>query len=84
MAVDADWISVVGETKTLEDGGFIGDLMSVAAAHIDEAVSKGQITQENAGEVYIAMLPAAFKEGISYFLQLKQIKLGIIPSTLGK
>lgn len=80
---DTSWPLIVG-AKTIADGGYIGDLMTVANAHIQEAIDTGRITQAEAGQVYTAMIPAAFREGASYFLQKKQIDLGIIPSALSK
>ena len=80
---DADWDTIVSE-KSINDGGFVGDLLTLARAHIDDAVTNNEITQEQAGMIYTEMIPSAFKEGINYFLQIKQIRLGIIPSTLSK
>ena len=62
---DVLWSDIVG-AMTLEDGGYTGDLMTVARAHIDDAVSKNRLTQEGAGEIYTALIPAAIQGGIQF------------------
>ena len=68
MPVNLEWVDVVGQT-TVEDGGYVGDLMATARSHIAEALRKNEITQAQAGEVYTAMIPAAFQSGIEYALK---------------
>ena len=68
MAANLDWTSVVGQ-KTVTNGGYVGDLMTTARAHIAEAVRKNEITQAQAGEVYTAMIPAAFQAGLEFILK---------------
>lgn len=63
--VDADWLKIVG-TKTIGDGGRLGDILEVARVHIDAAVTDNRLTQDQAGAVYTAMLPAAIEFAIQY------------------
>ena len=67
MAV-INWDEIVGKC-TLNDGGYIGCLMTLASAHIDDAVTASRITQAQAGEVYISMVPAAMENGINFAMQ---------------
>jgi len=68
MAVDITWESVVG-TATIDDGGYVGDLLKLARAHVDEAIVNNELTREAAGEIYTAMIPAAFQNGIGFAMQ---------------
>ena len=84
MAVDSqNWINLVGE-KTIDSGGYAGDLMTVARAHIKNAIDNQQITQEQAGEIYTAMIPSAFQTAYSFSIEQEKIRLSKVPSTLGK
>lgn len=78
-----DWNDVIGE-KTLDNGGFIGDIMTVARAHIDASVSANRLTQAQAGEVYAAMIQSAIQTGVKYSIDEETIKLSLITSTLSK
>ena len=66
MAVN--WFNVAGN-KTIEDGGYAGDLMKVARAHIEEAKAKGEITQQEAGQIYSSMIPSAFQTALQFEMQ---------------
>jgi hypothetical protein len=67
VPTDIKWADIVG-SETVADGGYVGSLMTIARAHIDEAKRNNEITQEEAGAVYTAMIPSAFKEGIFFGL----------------
>lgn len=62
---NVNWDNLVG-SKTISAGGYIGDLMTVARAHIQDALLKNEITQEQAGEIYTAMIPSAFQTGLAF------------------
>ena len=64
------WKDVVGD-GTLENGGHIGDLLKVARAHVDDAVTKNRLTQQDAGQIYTAMVPAAMQSAINYVINQK-------------
>jgi len=68
MAVDILWSDVIG-TATIEDGGYIGDLLTLARAHVNAAIVANEITQAEAGQVYTAMIPAAMQNGIGFAMQ---------------
>ena len=70
MALDIDWNSIVG-SKTVTDGGYVGDFMEVARAHLSQAVDNGEITQAQVGEVYSAMIPSAFQQGMQFAMSEK-------------
>ena len=63
-----NWDNLVG-SKTIETGGYVGDLMAVARVHIKDALDKNEITQEQAGEIYTAMIPSAFQTGLAYSMK---------------
>jgi len=79
--VDIKWNSLVGD-KTVEVGGFVGDLMTISAAHIDKAVQASRLTQDQAGEVYAAMIPSAFQNGMQFLLQEKLVEAQIAKADL--
>jgi len=66
---DILWSDIVGTAQTIEDGGYVGDLLAIARAHIDDAVIKNRLTREQAGEIYVAMIPAAFQQGIKFGME---------------
>lgn len=65
---DIQWSDIVGD-KTIDNGGYVGDLMTIARNHIDDAVSKQKLTNAQAGEIYAAMIPSAFQNGIGFAMQ---------------
>ena len=75
---DTRWKKIVGEDHTVNDGGYIGDLLTLARSHIDEALQNGELTASEAGQVFTALIPAAFQWGIQYdnrTLELLKIQL---------
>ena len=67
MSTPIDWSTLTG-SKTLADGGYAGDLMAIARAHIDDAIKTGRLTQKDAGQVYTSMIPAAISSAASFIL----------------
>lgn len=65
---DLNWSDIVGD-KTIENGGAVGDLLALARAHVDDAVTKGKLTKGEAGQIYTAMIPAAFQQGMEFQLR---------------
>ena len=76
MAIDITWEDVIGQ-MTITDGGYVGDLMTVARAHIDDAVAKQRLTSAQAGEIYAAMIPSAFQNGIGFTMQEKSTEASV-------
>ena len=68
MAVDILWSDIIGD-KTVASGGYVGDLLTLARAHVADAVTNGELTQAEAGQVYTAMIPAAMQNGIGFAMQ---------------
>ena len=64
----ANWIDVVG-ASTLEDGGYVGDLLDIALAHLGKSRDAGQLTDELAGEVYASTINAAMVQAITFALK---------------
>ncbi len=63
-----EWSSIVGQ-KTLEDGGYAGDLLALAMVHLARARDNSQLTDELVGEVYAGTINAAFQNGIGFAMQ---------------
>ena len=66
---DIEWEDIVGDGMTVADGGYMGDLLTVARAHVDDAVATNRLAQAQAGEVYTAMIPAAMNSSIQFALE---------------
>lgn len=64
---DILWEKVVG-SKTVSDGGYFGDLLTIARAHVDDAVKANRLTSAQAGEIYTAMIPAAMQQSMQFEL----------------
>ena len=77
------WEDIVGDS-TLDNGGYVGDLMKVARAHIDESVRLNRLKQDDAGQVYASMIENAIQTGVKYSVDKESLRLGLIPSTLAK
>ena len=78
-----DWTDVVGQ-QTIDDGGYVGDLLKVARAHIDASVASNRLTQNQAGQVYATMVDSAIKTGVQYAIEKENLRLSKVPSTLNK
>ena len=67
-----EWSDVVGEItmdsngEPVYVGGGVNDLLYIARQHLASAKSKGQLTAEEMGKAYAAIIPAAFKEAINF------------------
>lgn len=67
MADNIKFENIVGQ-KTLTDGGYFGDLMTVLGEHIDEAISKQRITQSEAGQIYTGVIPGMIQQAVQFEL----------------
>lgn len=65
---NTNWKALTGD-KTLINGGYVSDLMTVARAHVADAITKNEITQAQAGEVYTALLPAAMQTALTFLVK---------------
>lgn len=65
MSTIIDWSKIVG-SKTVEDGGYVGDLMSLADDHLAKVVDAGHVSQSEAGSVYSAMIGHAINSGMQF------------------
>ncbi len=61
------WDDIVGD-KTLLDGGHFGDLMEIGREHIQDAKYKGELTEQDAGQVYSALITTSIHEAINFEL----------------
>jgi len=62
------WENIVGE-GTVQNGGYVGDLLTIARAHVDAALRNNELTANEAGKVFTAMIPAAFQNAIDFELK---------------
>lgn len=63
-----NWSDIVGE-KTLENGGYMGDLMYVAREHLNDALENGELLKKNIGSVYSAIIPNMAGKAIEFALR---------------
>ncbi len=75
---DITWDSIVGD-QTINSGGYVGDLLTLARAHVDAAIKNNELTKEAAGQVYTALIPAAIQNGIGFAMQeqLTEAKIAV-------
>jgi len=71
-----DWSRVVGD-KTIEDGGFFGDLLTLSRAHINEALSNGELTESSAGEVFAQALVRSMEQAVMFELGYRKTEAEI-------
>lgn len=62
-----DWNNVVGN-KSLIDGGYYGDLLEIARAHIEDSKNNGELTEAEAGNVYATAIIESMKSAIAFEL----------------
>jgi hypothetical protein len=62
-----DWDNIVGD-KTLDNGGYFGDLLELSRVHLEESKKKGEIREEDAGEAYSTAIIESMKNAISFEL----------------
>ena len=72
MANNVNWYNVTGD-KTLENGGYAGDLLQLGRVHLDEAASNGRVTNEEYGKVISTMISSAYTQAIAFEL-LKELR----------
>jgi hypothetical protein len=62
-----DWANIVG-SKTIDNGGFIGDVLQVVRKHINESKQNGELKDEAAGAVYSQAFMQAIQQVLTYEL----------------
>ena len=62
-----EWKNIVGN-KTLQDGGYFGDLMSLGRLHIEESLGRGELTHAEAGQVYSTLVQNSIQQAINFEL----------------
>ena len=67
VIANIEWKNIVGE-KTLDYGGYIGDLLNVTRTHVADSLEKGEVTNQEVGAIYGAMINSSFKEAINFEL----------------
>jgi hypothetical protein len=70
MADEILWSNIVGE-KTLENGGYVGDLLEVGSIKLTQLRDNGQLTDEQMGTASAAMITQAITSGIQFELEKK-------------
>jgi len=69
-----EWPPIVGN-KTLEDGGRVGDLLTIARVHLQDAKKRGELREQDSGEAYSAAILEAFKSAIMFELSYTKSQL---------
>ena len=60
-----DWENIVGE-KTIDNGGYFGDLLQVSRVHLEDAKGKGELREEDSGAAYSTAIMESMRNAISY------------------
>ena len=74
MANNIVWDNIVGN-KTVDDGGYVGDLMELGLAHIGKALDDGRLLQSEAGVAYVQLIQSSYEQAIAFEL-LKELREG--------
>lgn len=69
-----NWDNVVGD-KTLYDGGYVGDLLTLTRIHLEEAKANGELREEDAGVAYGQAIMESMKNAIDFELQYPKSSL---------
>ena len=67
---------VVG-AQTLADGGHLGSFLKLARLHIDDAKTKGELTEGAAGEVYAKAIEGSMAQAAQFGLQSAKMQIDI-------
>jgi len=65
--LNIDWINIVG-SKKIDNGGMFGDLLQVARAHIEDGKQKGELTEQQAGNIYSQFMIQALAQVMQFEL----------------
>ena len=71
--IDISWEKIVGD-KTVDNGGYAGDLLKLSLAHLADSRDSSQLTDEQVGEVYASTINTSINAAINYELQLPQVQ----------
>lgn len=75
-------VTEVDGVTTSNGTGIFDKLMQTAVLHIEHQMEKNNITQGEAGEVYLGTIQAAMQQAVQYVLEAERIRLGKVPNTL--
>ncbi len=81
----ADWSNIIGD-KTIDDGGFFGDLLQISRLHIEEAKNRGELREQDAGVAYSSAIMESMKEAIRFELDKtkNQLELCFLQAQIDK
>ena len=71
---EPDWSNVVG-LKTLSNGGYVGDLLTLTRVHLEDAKANGELREEDAGNAYSSAIMQAMVEAIKFEIQQPKASL---------
>ena len=71
---EPNWDNIVGE-KTLDSGGYVGDLLTLVRIHLEDAKDRGELREEDAGNAYAQAIIASMKDAIDFELQWPKASL---------
>lgn len=80
-----NWDNVVG-ALTLSDGGMAGNLLTLARVHLEDSADKGELTEENVGQVYSAAIVESMKSAIMFELSKgkAQVEICLLKENIAK
>ena len=62
-----NWDNIIGD-KTLDSGGYFGDLLQITRVHLENAKELGELREEDAGVAYSTAILDSMKEAIRFEL----------------
>lgn len=69
-----NWQNIVGD-KTLQNGGYVGDLLTIGRLHLEDAKEKGELREEDAGTAYSQIIIDAMRDAITFETAVPKISL---------
>jgi len=71
-----EWEPIIGD-KTLDNGGYVGDLMTIVRVHLEDAKEKGELREEDSGTAYATAIMEAMKNAIMFELGYPKAELEV-------
>jgi len=72
VGLEIKWEDVIGD-KTLEKGGYAGDLLELTLIHLNQAKRSGQLTAAQVGEIYATTISSSIDRAIMFAME-KELK----------
>lgn len=75
---------VTNATNVTDGTGIFDKLMKTSMYHIEDQLKKNRITQDIAGQLYVAAISNAMQQSVQFVVEDEKIRLSKVPSTIGR